>query len=79
MQECTTLVVAQRISTIKDADLILVIEEGRIVDRGTHEELLAREGFYARIYDIQLRDQERMAALAREAGWSESDHGAAHD
>ena len=79
MQECTTLVVAQRVSTIKDADLILVIEEGRIVDRGTHEELLAREGFYARIYDIQLRDQERMAALAREAGWSESDHGAAHD
>ena len=79
MQGCTTLVVAQRVSTIKDADLILVIEEGRIVDRGTHEELLAREGFYARIYDIQLRDQERMAALAREAGWSESDHGAAHD
>ena len=79
MQECTTLVVAQRVSTIKDADLILVIEEGRIVDRGTHEELLAREGFYARIYDIQLRDQERMAALAREAGLSESDHGAAHD
>ena len=79
VQECTTLVVAQRVSTIKDADLILVIEEGRIVDRGTHEELLAREGFYARIYDIQLRDQERMAALAREAGWSESDHGAAHD
>ena len=79
MQGCTTLVVAQRVSTIRDADLILVIEEGRIVDRGTHEELLAREGFYARIYDIQLRDQERMAALAREAGWSESDHGAAHD
>ena len=79
MQECTTLVVAQRVSTIKDADLILVIEEGRIVDRGTHEELLAREGIYARICDIQLRDQERMAALAREAGWSESDHGAAHD
>lgn len=78
MQDCTTLVVAQRISTIKGADLILVMGDGRIADRGTHEELLTREGFYSRIYDIQLKDQERMAALAREAGWSASDGGAAH-
>lgn len=79
MRDCTTLVVAQRISTIKDADIILVMEEGRIVDRGSHEELLTREGFYTRIYDIQLKDQERMAALAREAGWDESQGGAAHE
>ncbi len=76
---CTKFVVAQRVSTIKEADLILVMEKGRIVDRGTHEELIQREGFYARIYDIQLRDQERMAALAREAGWGangdETTHG----
>ncbi|MCY4437787.1 MAG: ABC transporter ATP-binding protein [Chloroflexi bacterium] len=78
-KDCTMFVVAQRISTIKDADLILVIEDGRIVDRGTHEELIQREGFYARIYDIQLKDQERMAALAREAGWVQSDDGTAHD
>ncbi|MDE2839689.1 MAG: ATP-binding cassette domain-containing protein, partial [Chloroflexota bacterium] len=78
MRDCTTLVVAQRVATIKDADLILVMEEGRIVDRGTHEELLTREGFYARIYDIQLKDQERMAALAREAG-RDSSGGAAHE
>ena len=77
MQDCTTLVVAQRISTIRDADQILVMEEGRIVDRGTHEELLTREGFYSRIYDIQLKDQERMAALAREAELGGGDSGAA--
>ncbi len=68
-RNCTKFVVAQRVSTIKDADLILVVEDGRIVDRGTHEELVQRAGFYARIYDIQLKDQERMAAMAREAGW----------
>lgn len=79
LQDCTTFVVAQRISTIKDADLILVMEDGRIVDRGTHEELLTRVGFYARIYDIQLKDQERMAALAREAGLGASNGGAAHE
>ena len=77
MQDCTTLVVAQRISTIKDADQILVMQEGRIVDRGTHEELLTREGFYSRIYDIQLKDQERMAALAREAELGRGNSGAA--
>ena len=54
------------------------MEEGRIVDRGTHEELVQREGFYARIYDIQLRDQERMAALAREAEQGADGDGAAH-
>jgi ATP-binding cassette subfamily B protein len=78
MQECTTLVVAQRISTIKDADLILVMDQGRIVDRGTHEELLTREGFYRRIYDIQLKDQERMAALAQQVEWGEDDKGSGH-
>ena len=68
-RDCTRFVVAQRVSTIKDADLILVMEGGRIVDRGAHDELVQRDGFYGRIYDIQLKDQERMAAMAREAGW----------
>ncbi len=77
-QSSTRLVVAQRVSTIKEADLILVMEEGRIVDRGTHEELVQRKGFYARIYDIQLRDQERMAALAREASRDANGDGTAH-
>lgn len=77
-RESTKFVVAQRVSTIKDADLILVMEDGRIVDRGTHAELLQREGFYTRIYDIQLRDQEHMAALAREAARGSHEGGAAH-
>ncbi len=59
----TTLVIAQRLSTIKRADLILVIQDGCIVERGRHEELLKRDGFYRKIYDLQLRDQEEASFL----------------
>ena len=59
MQGRTTFVIAQRLSTIRQADLILVMDKGRIVQRGIHTELLAREGLYRQIYDLQLRDQER--------------------
>jgi ABC-type multidrug transport system fused ATPase/permease subunit len=54
----TTFVIAQRLRTLKQADTILVLEDGRIVQRGTHDELLAQPGLYRRIYDLQLRDQE---------------------
>ncbi len=54
----TTFVIAHRLSTVRRADLILVLEDGEIVERGTHEELLARDGFYRRIYDMQLRPQD---------------------
>jgi ATP-binding cassette subfamily B protein len=54
----TTFVIAQRLRTLKQADTILVLEEGRIVQRGTHDALLAQPGLYRRIYDLQLRDQE---------------------
>jgi len=54
----TTFVIAQRLRTLKQADTILVLEEGRIVQRGTHDELVAQPGLYRRIYDLQLRDQE---------------------
>jgi len=53
MQNRTTLVIAHRLSTIKDADLICVIHEGEIVERGTHAELLAKDGYYSRLCEMQ--------------------------
>lgn len=54
----TTIVVAHRLSTIKNADEIAVITNGRIAEQGTHEELLASNGIYASLYQLQFRDQE---------------------
>ena len=68
MEGRTTFVIAHRLSTVKRADLILVMEDGRIVERGKHTELLVNNGLYREIYDLQLRDQEQfredMEALA---------------
>jgi ATP-binding cassette subfamily B protein len=66
MQGRTTFVIAQRLLTLKHADQILVLERGRIVQRGRHEQLLSEDGLYRRIYDLQLRDQEEFLALAGE-------------
>ena len=51
----TSFVIAHRLSTIRDADLILVMEDGRIVEQGTHDELLAAQGAYYRLYNTQFR------------------------
>jgi ATP-binding cassette subfamily B protein len=64
MRGRTTLVIAHRLLSLKSADEILVLDSGRIVERGTHQSLLEREGAYARIYDLQLKDQEELAAVA---------------
>jgi len=58
MEGRTTLVIAHRLSTIRNADLVLVIDQGRIIERGTHDELLARRGFYRDLYMSQLRREE---------------------
>jgi ATP-binding cassette subfamily B protein len=68
MKGRTTFVIAQRLRTVKNAHQILVLKEGRIVERGRHQELLRRDGFYRQIYDLELRDQEEALAKARREG-----------
>jgi ABC-type multidrug transport system fused ATPase/permease subunit len=82
MKGRTTLVIAQRLRTIKNADEILVMQNGKIIEQGTHEQLIEQEGLYRQIYDLELRDQEEAlkgmaaAAAAEEAAGNSSSGGA---
>jgi len=64
MKDRTALVIAQRLTTVRQADLILVVDYGRIVERGTHEQLMIRGRVYREIYDIHMREQEEALAIA---------------
>ena len=61
MRGRTSFIIAHRLSTIRNADLILCMKDGDIVEQGTHEELLAKNGFYANLYNSQFEHAEESA------------------
>lgn len=65
----TTFVIAHRLSTVRSADRIIVLDDGRIVQEGTHEELLASGGLYKRLHEIQFRDYPLSLGATTEAEW----------
>jgi subfamily B ATP-binding cassette protein MsbA len=64
MRERTTLVIAHRLSTIEHASKIVVMDHGRVVEVGTHAELLSRDGAYARLYNLQFNDESETMELS---------------
>jgi ATP-binding cassette subfamily B protein len=62
MRQRTSILVSHRVSTVRDADQILVLDQGRIVERGTHDELLRVGGLYAELYRKQLLEEELAAS-----------------
>ena len=64
----TTFVIAHRLSTVREANLIVVLDDGRVEEQGTHQELMAQSGAYRDIYELQLRPQEQLLLDAAIAG-----------
>jgi subfamily B ATP-binding cassette protein MsbA len=60
MQNKTTIVIAHRLSTVRNADVIFVVKDGQIVQKGKHEELLAHGGLYSELYELQFSDEENL-------------------
>jgi len=62
MRQRTSIIVSHRISTVRDADQIFVLDDGRVVERGTHDQLVTRNGVYAAMYRKQLLEEELQAS-----------------
>jgi ATP-binding cassette subfamily B protein len=62
----TTVLIAHRISTVRHADLIIVIDDGRLIDSGTHEVLMRRGGFYAELFRMQQREGIRRSDASKD-------------
>jgi subfamily B ATP-binding cassette protein MsbA len=68
MQDKTTIVIAHRLSTVRGADVIFVVQDGEIVEKGKHEQLLARGGLYSELYELQFNDEASLEAQERRSG-----------